>query len=153
MSHRLLPLLVSATVLALALFLIVSQSPSTPVQAYVAGVTASAPSFSPGQILVITVSAEDDDGELTIISNDADSELTVILCTVSGPQNNGECDGSGMASVDDQGSAFITIDTEEIDSDDDSEMMTVLLTLVADCDQPTVITITANQPGNVGPAT
>ena len=58
-----------------------------------------------------------------------------------------------MASVDDQGSAFITIDTEEIDSDDDSEMMTVLLTLVADCDQPTVITITANQPGNVGPAT
>ena len=56
MSHRLLPLLVSATVLALALFLIVSQSPSTPVQADVAGVTASTPSFSPKCVLTMHVS-------------------------------------------------------------------------------------------------
>ena len=98
------------------------------------------------------MSAEDDDGTLTIISNDPESELTVLLCSGSGTdQISGECDGSGIDSVGDQGSAFITIDTDDIDSDDDSELMTVLLTLVADCDEPTVITITANQPGNVGP--
>ena len=152
MPQHLIPLLASATVLALALFLIPSQRSGTPVQADVAGVSASAPFFAPGQPLTITVSAEDDDGTLTIISNDPESELTVLLCTGSGPdQVAGECDGSGIASVDDQGSAFIKIDTDEIDSDDDPELITVLLTLVADCDEPAVLTITANQPGNVGP--
>ena len=84
MPQRLIPLLASATVLALALFLIPSQRSGTPVQADVAGVSASAPFFAPGQPLTITVSAEDDDGTLTIISNDPESELTVLLCTGSG---------------------------------------------------------------------
>lgn len=152
MPQRLFPLMASATVLAVALFLLLSQGPGTSVQADVAGVTASAPFFAPGQPLTITVTAEDDDGILTIISNDPGSVLTVLFCTGSGPdQVAGECDGSGIASVDDQGTAFIKIDTEDIDSDDDSELITVLLTLVANCDEPTVLTITANQPGNVGP--
>jgi hypothetical protein len=118
----------------------------------VGGVTSDLPWFTQGDELEITVSAEDDDGDLTIISNLSGSELTVIECDgIGNDQVDGECDTSGDDSVDGQGTEYITIDTDNLDDDDESELLTVTLRLEADCEEATIVTISANQPGNVGP--
>jgi hypothetical protein len=117
----------------------------------VGGVFSNVPWFSPGQTITITVTAEDDDGLLTIISNLPDSEMTVNSCTGIGPMKPGECDASGKAAVDGQGGVYISIDTVELDTDSQVELLTISLSLVADCDQTTAVTVSATQPGNVGP--
>jgi hypothetical protein len=102
--------------------------------------------------VTITVSAEDDDGALTIKSNLAGSSLTVTNCAgIGSNQVAGKCDGSGMTSVSGQGSNSVAIDSAALDTDASSEPLTVTLTLIASCSQPTVVTVSADQPGNVGP--
>ena len=118
----------------------------------VAGVFSNVPTFLPGQPVTITVSAEDDDGALTIKSNLAGSTLTVTNCTgIGSNQVAGKCDGSGMTAVGGQGSNSVSIDSVALDTDGVSEPLTVTLTLVASCVAPTVVTVSADQPGNVGP--
>lgn len=118
----------------------------------VGGVFSNVPTFQPGQPVTITVTAEDDDGALVIKSNLAGSTLTVSNCGgIGANQVAGKCDGSGMAAVSGQGSLTVTIDTAALDTDANSEPLTVLLTLVASCSAPTSVTVSADQPGNVGP--
>lgn len=118
----------------------------------VAGVYSNVPVFTPGQVVTITVQAEDDDGMLLIDSSLSGSQLTVINCSgIGADQKAGECDGSGMYSVSGQSTSSIRMDTITLDEDRESELLTVTLTLLADCDSPTVVTISGDQPGNVGP--
>ena len=56
-----------------------------------------------------------------------------------------------VSAEDDDGTPYITIDTEVLDSDENLELLTVTLTLPANCAEPTSVTVSANQPGNVGP--
>jgi hypothetical protein len=122
------------------------------VRADVGGVYSSQPTFGKGQPLTITVSAEDDDGNLRIESSLGNSELTVSNCQGVGPdQDAGECDGSGLDAVEDNGTDEIVIDTDAIDDDDESELLEVTLTLIANCNKAVVVTISADQPGNHGP--
>ncbi len=72
-------------------------------------------------------------------------------CTGIGTKRSGECDASGMDAVGGQGTEYITVDTQVLDSDDTVEPLTVTLKLVASCTQETVVTVSANQPNNVGP--
>lgn len=121
-------------------------------RADVGGVHSSAPTFGPGQPLTITVSAEDDDGTLTITSNLNGSTLTVSNCSgIGADQVAGKCDGTGKSAVSGQGTTTVKINTDGLDTDGAMELVEVTLTLVADCSKETAVTITANQPGNVGP--
>jgi hypothetical protein len=124
---------------------------SSPVAADVGGVASNAPTFSQGQPLTITVSAEDDDGTLSIISHLPGSQLLVTSCTGIGEKVPGRCDSNGMSAVGGQESTYITVNTDSLDNDDSSELLYVTLTLSASCNTVTVVTISANQPGNVGP--
>ena len=118
----------------------------------VGGVYSNVPVFMPNQVVTITVTAEDDDGTLNIESTLETSELNVVTCTGLGTdQEAGECDGSGTASVLDQGDDLVRIDTNTLDEDDESELLTVTLTLIASCDELTAVTISGDQPGNFGP--
>ncbi len=118
----------------------------------VGGVFSNVPTFQPGQPVTITVTAEDDDGALVIKSNLPGSTLTVTNCTGIGPnQVAGKCDGTGMGAVTGQASTSISIDSAGLDSDLASEPLTVTLTLVASCNVSTSVTVSADQPGNVGP--
>lgn len=118
----------------------------------VGGVYSNVPVFTPGQVVNITVTAEDDDGNLFITSNLAGSELTVINCSgIGADQQAGECDGSGLSAVTGQGSEQVRIDTNTLDEDTDTELLTIALTLIADCDQEVAVTVSGDQPGNVGP--
>jgi hypothetical protein len=124
----------------------------TRVLADVGGVFSNVPQFGPGQPVTITVTAEDDDGALVIRSSLASSTLTVVNCTGVGPdQVAGRCDGSGKTAVTGQGTTTVTIDTTALDSDQSSEPLTVTLTLVASCTTAVAVTVSADQPGNVGP--
>jgi hypothetical protein len=118
----------------------------------VGGVYSNVPVFEPNQVVTITVTAEDDDGTLRIDSNLGGSELTVVNCSgIGSDQEPGECDGSGTDSVGDHGGDLVRIDTNTLDEDDNSELLTVTLTLIAFCDEPTALTISGDQPGNFGP--
>ena len=118
----------------------------------VGGVYSNVPVFAPNQVVTITVSAEDDDGTLVIASSLATSQLTVMSCAGLGAnQEAGECDGSGTQSVFDQGEDVVRIDTNTLDSDEESELLAVTLTLIASCTEPTAVTISGDQPGNFGP--
>jgi len=148
--HRLaVPALSSALIAAIAVLLLHGGPPAA---ADVGGVYASVPTFQPGQPITITVTAEDDDGSLTIRSNLAGSALTVTNCTgIGSNQVAGKCDGSGLAAVSGQGSNSVAIDTAVLDTDVTSELLTVTLTLTASCLVATAVTVSADQPGNVGP--
>jgi hypothetical protein len=63
----------------------------------------------------------------------------------------GQCDGSGKAAVTGQGTDRVRIKTNQLDSDDVAELLTVTLTLIAECTEETKVTISGDQPGNVGP--
>jgi hypothetical protein len=118
----------------------------------VGGVYANVPVFTPNQVVNITVTAEDDDGVLIITSSLDTSHLTVTNCTgIGNDQGAGQCDSSGMASVITHGGAEVRIDTNGLDSDFNTELLTVSLTLTATCSQVTVVTVSGDQPGNVGP--
>jgi hypothetical protein len=135
-----------------ALFAVLVSGNAERVAADVGGVASNQPTFSRGDEITITVSAEDDDGDLTIISNLSGSKMVVEECSgIGSNQVEGECDRDGVESVSGQRSAYITIDTDDLDRDDRSELLTVKLTLTASCSEPTVVTVSANQPGNVGP--
>ena len=121
-------------------------------RADVAGVVSNVPTFQPGQPVTITVTAEDDDGALTIKSNLSGSTLTVVNCSgIGANQVAGKCDGSGMTAVTGQHSNSVAIDSAALDTDATSEPLTVTLTLVASCTVPVSVTVSADQPGNVGP--
>jgi hypothetical protein len=125
---------------------------ATGASADVAGVFSNVPTFLPAQPVTITVTAEEDDGVLVIKSNLAGSKLTVTNCNGFGAdQVAGKCDGSGFAAVSGQGSLTVSIDTAALDTDATSEPLTVTLTLIASCTTSTVVTVSADQPGNVGP--
>lgn len=118
----------------------------------VGGVYSDVPVFTPNQIVAITVTAEDDDGTLIIESNLDDSSLTVQECSGLGSnQGDGECDEDGMGSVIEHGDEEVRINTNSLDSDNDTEILTVELTLTASCDEVTAVTISGDQPGNHGP--
>jgi hypothetical protein len=147
---RLLPSLSSLALIAGLIFSGLVGLPAA--QGDVGGVYSNVPVFLPDQVVTITVTAEDDDGTLLIESSLATSELNVVNCTGLGAdQEAGECDGSGTASVSDQGSDLIRIDTNTLDEDDESELLTVTLTLIATCNKLTAVTISGDQPGNFGP--
>jgi hypothetical protein len=141
------------TLIALAaLFAVIIGGNAQRVAADVGGVASDQPTFSRGDEITITVSAEDDDGDLTIISNLSGSRMAVEGCSgIGSNQTRGECDNSGLDAVSGNRSAYVTIDTNGLDRDDNSELLTVKLTLTASCSEATVVTISANQPGNVGP--
>jgi hypothetical protein len=118
----------------------------------ISGVYSSVPTFVPKQVVTITVTAEDDDGNLVIQSDLDSSELTVSNCSgVGADQVAGRCDGTGMINVSGQGSTKVTINTKTLDGDTNTEPLTVSLTLIADCDHSTQVTVSADQPGNAGP--
>ena len=146
-------LLPSLAVLALAAgFLVFGLGSPQTARGDVGGVYSNVPVFTPGQVVTITVTAEDDDGTLVIESNLGGSQLTAINCTGIGvDQKAGECDGSGMKSVYGQGTEQVRIDSNTLDTDNNLEPLTVTLTLIANCDHPTAVTISGDQPGNFGP--
>jgi hypothetical protein len=150
MPRHFLSLLAGVLVCILAASSLVLDAPAG-VRADVGGVSSNAPTFGKGQTLTITVSAEDDDGDLTIISNLPGSSLRVEGCDDIGVQVAGECDGDGLDAVDGNATEYVTIDTDGLDTDEKVELMSVTLTLRASCSEPTIVTIAANQPGNVGP--
>jgi hypothetical protein len=150
MSRLFLPASALLAIVA-GLFVFGLSGPST-VHGDVGGVYSDVPVFTPGQVVTITVTAEDDDGMLTIESNLDGSHLTVTNCTgIGSDQRAGECDGSGTDSVFNQGSQTINIDTVTLDNDRNSELLTLTLTLLANCHEPTHVTISGDQPGNFGP--
>ena len=150
MSRLFLPATAFLAIVA-GLFVFGIASPQT-VHGDVGGVYSDVPVFTPGQVVTITVTAEDDDGTLIIDSSLSGSHLTVTNCTgIGSNQRAGQCDGSGMNSVFDQGSQSIRIDTNTLDNDSDSELLTVSLTLLASCTEPTHVTVSGDQPGNFGP--
>ena len=123
-----------------------------PVEADVAGVSSNVPSFGPGQPVTITVNAEDDDGVLEIDSSLVGSTLTVTNCSnIGNNQVAGKCDGSGMSNVTGQGTLHVKIATGSLDTDSDPELLSVTLTLIASCTTTTIVTVSGDQPGNVGP--
>jgi hypothetical protein len=144
-------LLTAALVLTLVAFAAYLFAGARPARGDVGGVYANVPWFIPNQIVTITVSAEDDDGTLEIESDLEGSKLTVTNCTGIGPMKTGECDGTGKNAVLGQGSDRIRIRTNQLDTDDTAELLTVTLTLIANCDEETKVTISGDQPGNVGP--
>lgn len=152
MPRQMLRYLLLASGLSLLAIFAAFSGGSQSVRADVGGVYSSAPVFMPGQVITITVLAEDDDGGLTIISNLSGSTLSIINCTgVGSDQAAGKCDGTGKAAVTGNGTAYVTIDTTVLDADTTSEPLTVTLSMTATCTTLTVVTVNANQPGNVGP--
>ena len=148
-THLLLTAALLLTVVTFAAYLFAGARPA---RGDVGGVYSNVPWFVPEQIVTITVSAEDDDGTLEIESDLDGSTLTVVNCTgIGNDQNAGECDGSGKKAVTGQGTERIRIKTDQLDDDDDAELLTVTLTLIADCNTKTKVTISGDQPGNVGP--
>ncbi len=151
------PRFLSAAILAFGLFVAILALAPAPgrtrvVLADVAGVTSSLPTFGPGQPLTITVTAEDDDGILVIESNLQGSTLSVTACSgVGANQVAGKCDGTGIGAVSGQTTRSINVDTGALDNDTVSEPLTVTLTLIASCQNAVAVTVSANQPGNVGP--
>ena len=118
----------------------------------VGGVYANVPIFTPNQVVTITVTAEDDDGTLTIESSLGTSHLTVTNCTgIGNDQIDGQCDSGGMGSVEEHGGDRVRIDTNSLDDDFGTELLTVTLTLTATCSQLTTVTVSGDQPGNHGP--
>lgn len=151
MSSR-LALAALASLVTIAVYVVAPGPGSRPVAADVAGVTANVPQFLPGQLVTITVTAEDDDGVLVINSNLNGSTLSVLNCSgVGANQVAGKCDGSGIAAVSGQGTKSINLDTTVVDNDTERELLTVTLTLIASCTTATTVTVSADQPGNVGP--
>lgn len=145
----LLPSLFLATAGALLIF--GSLTPET-ARGDVGGVYSNVPVFTPNQIVMITVTAEDDDGTLIIESTLNNSSLTVKECSGLGNnQGDGECDDEGMGSVIEHGDEEVRINTNSLDSDNETEILTVELTLTASCDEVTALTISGDQPGNHGP--
>ena len=144
-------LLTLALILTLVAFAAYLFAGARPALGDVGGVSSNVPWFLPNQIVTITVSAEDDDGTLTIESDLDGSKLTVTNCTGIGTIKSGECDSSGKNAVSGQGTDRVRIKTNQLDTDDTAELLTVTLTLVASCDEETVVTISGDQPGNVGP--
>jgi hypothetical protein len=148
-THLLLTAALLLTIVTFAAYLFAGARPA---RGDVGGVYSNVPWFVPEQIVTITVSAEDDDGTLEIESDLDGSKLTVVNCTGIGTdQNAGECDGSGKKAVTGQGTDRIRIKTDQLDDDGDAELLTVSLTLIADCNKKTKVTISGDQPGNVGP--
>lgn len=150
MSRHIRATLVIAGVL-IAFLAAISHETVRSVVADISGVTANAPSFGPGQPLTITVNAEDDSGDLTIVSDLPNSTLTVTNCTGVVNQTAGRCDGTGMGAVSGQGTTYVAIDTGSIDADGLVEPLIVTLTLTASCSSTVDVTVSANQPGNAGP--
>jgi hypothetical protein len=120
----------------------------------VSAVTASKPSFAPGESITITVVATDDNGELQIWSNLSGTTLSVTGCTVNGDNAVANtCTGTRTA-VNGQGTRDIFVDTESIDADDEPDAdLRVTLTLknVPTCSEGTAVTVEADQPANAGP--
>ena len=140
--------------LAVAAFLVASVALPSPkaTQADISGVYASVPTFVPNQVITITVTAEDDDGNLVIDSDLPTSQLTVSSCEgIGSDQLAGRCDATGMANVSGQGTTTVTIKTNTLDPDSTSEPLTVTLTMIASCTHATQVTVSADQPGNAGP--
>jgi len=152
MSRSTHVLLTAALFLTIVTFAAYFFAGARPARGDVGGVYSNVPWFVPEQIVTITVSAEDDDGTLEIESDLDGSTLTVVNCTgVGNDQNAGECDGSGKKAVTGQGSERIRIKTDQLDDDENAELLTVTLTLIAHCNAKTKVTISGDQPGNVGP--
>jgi hypothetical protein len=150
MSRYLLP--ASALLAVLAGLILLSFSGPQTARGDIAGVYANVPVFTPNQVVTITVTAEDDDGTLIIESTLDTSHLTVTNCAgVGNDQIAGRCDGTGMGSVIAHGSDQVRIDTNTLDNDFNTELLTVTLTLTATCTEVTTVTISADQPGNHGP--
>lgn len=150
MSRLLLPASALIAVLA-GLFAFGALAPET-ARGDVGGVYSNVPVFTPNQIVTITVTAEDDDGTLIIESSLNNSHLTVQECSgIGNNQGDGECDDDGMGSVIEHGGEEVRINTNSLDSDSNSELLTVLLTLTASCSEVTAVTISGDQPGNHGP--
>jgi hypothetical protein len=147
-THLLLTAALFFTIVAFAAYLIAGARPA---RGDVGGVYSNVPWFLPNQIVTITVSAEDDDGTLTIESDLDGSKLTVTNCTGIGSMKSGECDGSGKDAVSGQGTDRVRVRTNDLDTDDTAELLTVTLTLIANCDEEVKVTVSGDQPGNVGP--
>ncbi len=120
----------------------------------VSAVTASKPSFSPGESITITVVATDDSGTLRVSSDLPGTTLSVTGCTVADQATvANSCTGS-RDSVDGQGTRDIYIDTVALDTDTSAEpSLKVTLTLknVPTCPPNTSVTIDADQDNNAGP--
>ena len=151
MSRATHVLLTAAFFLAVVAFAAYLFAGARPARGDVGGVASNVPWFLPNQFVTITVSAEDDDGTLEIESDLEGSKLTVTGCSNIGTMKAGECDSSGKAAVTGQGTDRVRIKTNQLDTDDTAELLTITLTLVASCEEETVVTISGDQPGNVGP--
>lgn len=120
----------------------------------VSAVTASKPSFAPGESITITVVATDDSGVLRISSNLPGTTLSVTACSVNNlPAATNTCTGSRTA-VTGQGTRDIYLDTVPLDGNPDpNPNLTVTLTLTTppSCTAGTSVTVDADQPNNAGP--
>lgn len=132
-------------------------SPGTPSSAEdlpgVSQVSASKPSFAPGETITITVIATDDNGNLRVSSNLPGTTLNVTGCTVNDAASvSNTCTGNRTA-VTGQGTRDIYVNTGPLDADNTSEpSLKVTLSLtVPTCSAGTAVTVDADQPNNAGP--
>jgi hypothetical protein len=119
----------------------------------VSQVSASKPSFAPGETITITVVATDDQGTLRISSSLPGSVLNVTGCSVNDQASvSNTCTGNRTA-VSGQGSRDIYVQTGPLDADGTSEpSLKVTLTLkVETCSAGTAVTVDADQDANAGP--
>jgi hypothetical protein len=119
----------------------------------VSQVAANKPSFAPGETIIITVVATDDQGTLRISSSLPGSTLDVTGCSVNDQASVGNtCTGTRTA-VSGQGTRDIYVQTEPLDGDGTSEpSLRVTLNLkVETCSAGTAVTVDADQPDNAGP--
>ena len=138
---------VSLPVAAIALLIAFAAWPgfqAADVSANVTSLTAGEDADVDGGTVSITVVAQDDDTNLTIVASGGGAGTTLAL-------NSCDLPGAETATcVDSDGSATgVTIDTSAVESSVDTtpETLTVSLTLTLDCSTTTVITVTATQDG------
>jgi hypothetical protein len=146
-------LLLAFLIAGFASFVLTTQEKAAVAQLVgVSQVAASKPSFSPNEVVTITVVATDDDGTLTISASKPGTKLTVTGCSGVGTMVSGKCDGAGMAAISGQNTRDITVDTVAIDADTNAEeAFKVTLTMIATCEAATAVTVEADQPENAGP--
>ena len=120
----------------------------------VSAVTASKPSFAPGESITITVVATDDSGTLRVSTNLPGTSLTVNSCTVNDAAAAANtCTGTRTA-IDGQGTRDIFLTTAVIDGDSEPDpdlRVTLTLKNVPTCEPGTSVTVDAHQDNNAGP--
>jgi len=146
-----------ASLLALGIAAYAMFAPGEPSSAQelpgVSQVAANKPSFAPGETIIITVVATDDQGTLRISSSLPGSTLDVTGCSVNDQASVGNTCTGNRTAVSGQGTRDVYVQTGPLDADGTSDpSLKVTLNLkVSTCSAGTAVTVDADQPDNAGP--